>query len=93
MTAKGCAFLASPLLLIVGMAVFLVALVLGGGFRSAIGIVYAVLGCYFLISTARMWPPGTYRSQYLHPSTSRDIAAGFVVGAMLAGAGVVLIRS
>lgn len=43
------------------------------------GILLLVIGLWFLGGQIRAWPPGTYRSTYLHPSKPSDFLMAFFV--------------
>lgn len=61
--------------------------------KLAIGIILIVVALYFLVGTVRMWPPGTYRPRYLHPSTRTDIVSGLLIVAATCGSGIALISA
>lgn len=59
------------------------------------GMVFGTLlfgiGLWFLVGQIRAWPPGTYRSTYLHPSKPGDFVMAFLAITTAWGTGIALI--
>ena len=64
----------------------------GSRMKLAIAIILLLVSLWFLYGTIRMWPPGSYRSRMLWPSTTADIVRGVFLVAATCGTGVALIR-
>ena len=56
-----------------------------------IGIISIILALFFLYTTIKLWPPGTYRGRMLHPSTGAEIVAGCLLVASTSATGIALI--
>jgi len=56
-----------------------------------IGIISTIVALFFLYSTIRSWPPGTYRPRMMHPSTGAEISAGSLIVAATSTTGIALL--
>lgn len=59
--------------------------------KLVFGILLLIIGLWFLGGQIRAWPPGTYRSTYLHPSKPGDFVMAFLVITTAWGTGISLI--
>ena len=57
------------------------------------GILFVLVGLFFVAGQVRAWPPGTYRPGYLHQSTWGDfVLALFVVATCLCTGAALLMQ-